>query len=119
MAHFAKLNEQNIVTSVVVISNADLLDENGNENEQLGVAICEQIFGIGPWVQTSYNNSFRNRYAGIGDAFDPIKNIFVAQKPYPSWSLDENGNWQPPIPRPATNYMWDENSLMWKEIQIG
>jgi hypothetical protein len=68
MAHFAKI-ENNIVTQVIVVNNEVLLDENNVEQESIGVAFCQDIFG-GEWVQTSYNANFRGKYAGIGDIYD-------------------------------------------------
>ena len=77
MAHFAELDKNNIVTNVIVIHNNELLDENGIESEQLGVNFCVAHFG-GTWVQTSYNATFRNKYAGIGDFYDESLDEFVA-----------------------------------------
>lgn len=114
MAHFAQLNN-NTVVQVIVISNADLIDENGNENEQLGAAICEQVAGPGPWIQTSYNGNFRRRYAGIGHRYDATLDAFITPQPFPSWTLDHNHDWQPPTPKPddENEYEWDETSLTW------
>lgn len=81
MAHFAELDENNNVTRVVVINNADLLDEHGNENEELGIQVCRNIFGEQTnWVQTSYNSRFREKYAGIGDKYDPSADVFFNPK---------------------------------------
>ncbi len=74
MAHFARL-ENNIVREVIVINNEVLLDENGIEQESIGSQFCSDTFG-GSWVQTSYNGNFRGKYAGSGDIYDPILNIF-------------------------------------------
>lgn len=76
MAHFAQLDENNVVTQVIVVSN-DVLVDNGVEREELGVQFCESHFG-GKWVQTSYNANFRGKYAAIGDTYDPAANVFVA-----------------------------------------
>lgn len=76
MAHFAKI-ENNIVTKVIVVNNEVLLDSEGVEQEALGAAFCEELFG-GTWIQTSYNNNFRGRYAGIGDVYDPVADEFKA-----------------------------------------
>lgn len=76
MAHFAKINSDNIVEQVIVINNEVLLDSEGVEQEALGVAFCEELFG-GTWIQTSYNNNFRGRYAGTGMTYDPVKDEFV------------------------------------------
>lgn len=76
MAHFAKLNDQNIVEQIIVVDNEVLLDDNGIESEQKGVDFCVDLLG-GRWVQTSYNNNFRGIYAGIGYSYDPDKDIFI------------------------------------------
>lgn len=76
MAHFAKI-EDNIVTQVIVVNNEILLDSEGVEQEALGAAFCEELFG-GTWIQTSYNNNFRGRYAGIGDTYDSVADEFKA-----------------------------------------
>jgi len=75
MAHFAQLDENNIVTQVIVVNNSELLDENGNESEDKGVAFCQLLFG-GNWKQTSYNANFRKNYAGIGFTYDPVADEF-------------------------------------------
>jgi len=119
MAHFAQLNN-NIVTQVIVISNADLLDENGVEQETLGIQVCRNIFGPDTnWAQTSYNGNFRKKYAAIGDAYSPDANVFYnPNPPYPSWTLDANYDWQPPTPKPddGKEYVWDEPTLAWIEV---
>jgi hypothetical protein len=78
MAHFAQLNSDNIVTQVVVVNNSDLLDANGIESEQVGISFLEQHLGSGPWLQTSYNGKMRGKYAGIGDRYDPISDVFTS-----------------------------------------
>lgn len=114
MAHFAKLDEQNTVLGVFVISNDDLLDENGIEQEALGIAVCEQIFGDGVFIQTSYNNTFRKHFACVNGSYDPQLDVFIAPQPYPSWTLDENKDWQPPVPKPDGQYYeWDETTVSW------
>jgi hypothetical protein len=75
MAHFAQLDENNIVTQVIVVNNSELLDENGNESEAKGTAFCQSLFG-GNWKQTSYNANFRKNYAGIGFTYDPVADEF-------------------------------------------
>jgi hypothetical protein len=81
MAHFALLNSDSIVTQVVVVNNSDIVDANGNESEQVGIAFLEQPLGQGPWVQTSYNARFRGKYAGIGDRYDAAQDIFLTPDP--------------------------------------
>lgn len=115
MAHFAELDETNIVKQVIVVSNDELLDENGNESEAKGVTFCQSLFG-GNWVQTSYNGNIRKNYAGIGYTYDPVADHFFAPQPFPSWALDENAKWQPPVPMPVEEgkvFAWDEPSLSW------
>ena len=76
MAHFAEIDQENRVLRVVVVANKDTSDENGNEIEQIGRDFCNRLLG-GNWVQTSYNSNFRGKYAGIGDTYDPINDVFV------------------------------------------
>jgi hypothetical protein len=76
MAHFARINESNIVEEVIVIANEVLLDDDGIEQEAIGAQFCADTFG-GTWVQSSYNNNFRGCFAGIGLPYDPIKDEFI------------------------------------------
>lgn len=80
MAHFAKINKDNVVTEVIVVNNEVLLDSEGVEQETLGAAFCEQLFG-GTWIQTSYNGNFRGRYAGPGMIYDPVADEFKVEEP--------------------------------------
>ena len=117
MAHFAELDETNIVKQIIVVHNNELLDENGNESEQKGIDFCTNLLG-GTWVQTSYNGTIRKRYAGVGFLYDPILDAFIAPNPYPSWVLNSNTcDWEAPIPYPIDDktYYWDEPSLSWLE----
>jgi len=112
MAHYAFLDENNIVTEVIV-----------------GIDETELIEGLDPetWYgnfrgqvckRTSYNNNIRKQYAGIGYSYDPIADVFIQQQPYSSWTLDQNFDWQSPTPRPnGDNWNWDENTLTWIEIE--
>jgi len=120
MAHFAQLDDNNVVTQVIVVGNQQLLDENGQEQEELGVAFCQQLFG-GNWKQTSYNNNMRVRYAGIGFSYNEELNAFIPPKPYPSWVLNNStANWDAPKAKPSgeltgKKYYWDEPTLSWIE----
>jgi len=98
MAHFAKLDENNVVTQVIVVDNKDITDPHtGQEDEILGIAFCKKLLG-GNWRQTSYNNSMRVRYAGIGYSYNAALDAFVAPKPYASWTLDnETADWVSPL----------------------
>ncbi len=116
MAHFAQIDENNVVTQVVVISNDDIRDENGNEVESIGIAFCQNLFGGGTWVQTSYNGTIRKRYAGVGYTYDANYDAFIGPKPFASWIFDsEKLNWIPPVPFPSDGgrYDWDETSVSW------
>jgi hypothetical protein len=118
VAHFAKLDENNVVTQVIVVSNKDTSDANGVEKEHIGAAFCERLFG-GTWKQTSYNNNFRKQYAGPGMSYNPDLDMFIGEKPFPSWILDGNGDWQPPIPQPEGDYEWNEETQSWDAFTIG
>ena len=119
MAHFAELDENNIVTKVIVVHNNELMDGE-TESEVKGVGFCVSLFGGSNWVQTSYNNNMRKQFAGVGYAYDDINDVFIAPKPFPSWSLDENFDWQAPTPIPEDdkNYTWNEENLSWDEVNI-
>lgn len=87
MAHFAELDENNIVQRVIVVANAELLVD-GVENEAKGIEFCNSLFG-GNWVQTSFNNSFRKRFAGIGHSYDANRDAFISPKCHAAAILDE------------------------------
>lgn len=112
MAHFAKLDELNTVIDINVVAN-EILDPN--DEEQSGIAfLIEWSNGYALWKQTSYNANFRKQYAGIGYTYDPIADVFIAPKPFPSWNLDKNFDWQPPKPKPeGFGYSWDEDAGEW------
>jgi hypothetical protein len=115
MAHFSEIDENNVVTRVIVVANKDTSDANGNEVESIGVAFCQKLLG-GNWKQTSYNGNIRKNYAGIGYVYDAAIDAFVPPKPYPSWVLDTNtAQWQAPVPMPSdgTMYSWDEATQSW------
>lgn len=113
MAHFARLDENNFVTEVIVVANKDILDENGEESEEIGIQFCKKLLGENTnWIQTSYNENFRKRFAGIGKKYIPETDIFTETKLYPSWNYNiDNDEWEPPIPKPedGDNYTWEWN----------
>ena len=115
MAHYAKLDENNVVTQVVVIDNKDTADASGVEKEHIGAAFCERLFG-GTWKQTSYNGNIRKNYAGIGYTYRADIDAFVAPKPFPSWILNANAQWEAPVAMPTDGqmYSWDEATTSWK-----
>lgn len=120
MAHFAELDQNNIVLRVIVVHNSDCIDANGNESEVVGAGFCAKLFG-GTWVQTSYNGNIRKHYAGINYKYDAALDAFIPPQPYPSWSLDADCNWQAPVPmpedagtgEPLKMYSWDEAAGNW------
>ena len=120
MAHFAKLNENNIVTEVVVVNNDILLEVDGTESENKGKTFLNSVFGTSNWVKTSYNGNFRKQFAGVGYTFDSDNNVFISPKPFESWTLDENFDWQPPVNIPSDfngiNYLWNEENQNWENI---
>ena len=118
MAHFAKLDENNVVITVVVVNNSELLVD-GVESEAKGVEFLTSLFGDSNWKQTSYNATIRKNAAGIGYTYDPDRDAFIAPQPYASWLLDEQTcQWHPPIQYPSDDkrYEWDEQTTSWKEI---
>lgn len=119
MAHFCEIDQTHTVLRTIVISNADIVDENGVEQEQLGIDLCNTIAGQGVWVQTSYNNNFRKMFATPGMKYAPEAEVFYNPVgPYPSWVLDANYDWQAPTPKPddGNAYYWDEDSLTWVAV---
>ena len=119
------LDENNVVTQVIVVSNDDCSDVNGNEVEEIGVAFCKKLLGADTnWKQTSYNNNIRVRYAGIGYSYNEELDAFIAPKPFDSWVLnEETADWESPVgPAPALTeaeiearsfYQWDEENGEW------
>ena len=130
MAHFAKLDANNIVTQVIVVDNDEVKDNSGDEVEAIGVAFCQKLFGGDTiWKQTSYNNNFRGNYAGIGATYMinvatlgvASTDIFIQQQPYPSWSIGVGtAQWYAPVDGPPDltvseqnarkSYIWDEDA---------
>jgi hypothetical protein len=121
MAHFAQLDENNVVTQVIVVANEELLLD-GVENETKGIMFCKSLLGEDTrWVQTSYNATIRKNYAGIGYTYDPVADHFFAPQPYPSWALDADARWQAPTPYPTEEgkfFTWDEPTLSWVELVL-
>ena len=115
MAHFAEIDENNIVLRVLVVPD---------DQQDRGQEFMADDLGLGgTWIQTSYN-TFNNQhrlggtplhynYAGVGHVWDPVKEGFHGQQPFPSWVLDENLRWQPPVERPDTGHSWDEETTSW------
>jgi hypothetical protein len=125
MAHYAQLDENNVVTQVIVVDNKDCSDANGVEKEYIGAAFCEKLFG-GNWKQTSYNGNIRKNYAGIGFTYNADIDAFVPPKPYASWVLDnETAQWNAPVAmpedagtgEPPKRYSWDEATTSWVVLE--
>jgi hypothetical protein len=111
MAHYAFLDESNIVTEVITgIDETELIEGldpetwYGNFKNQ----VCKR---------TSYNSKIRGTYAGIGYSYNEEEDIFIIPQPYPSWNRS-GSFWQAPTPMPQDGkiYEWDEESLSWIEI---
>lgn len=118
MAHFAQLDENNIVTNVIVVHNNELMDGT-DESEAKGIKFCKDHYGQDTvWVQTSYNGNFRKRYAGQGYTYDSARDAFITPQPFPSWTLDEiTLDWVPPVPMPTDAiYRWDEETQTWIKV---
>lgn len=106
MAHYAFLDDNNVVTEVIVgrdETEGDWESYYGNVRNQK----C---------VRTSYNGNIRKQFAGIGYKYDPDADLFIAPQPFPSWSLDANYDWQPPVPEPVGDYYWDEDDQQWVAV---
>ena len=128
MAHFAQINENNIVVQVIVVDTKDTSTADGIEKESIGEAFCERLFG-GTWKKTSYNTQankhigggtpLRGNYAGIGYIYDSTNDVFYPPQPFPSWSISAATDWQwaapTPMPTDGKPYAWDENTKTWLE----
>ena len=120
MAHFAELDNSNIVKRVVVVGN-DVETAAGplgaNDMHVDGETWCINFFKGGNWKQTSYNNNFRKQYAGKGYTFDSAKDKFISPQPFDSWALDGNDDWQAPVTFPTDttdkHVSWDEAGQKW------
>ena len=122
MAHFARIDENNVVTQVIVVANEDTTDTNGVEVEEIGVAFCKKLLGAETnWKQTSYNNNFRVRYAGISYTYNEELDAFIPPKPWPSFVLNNTtADWQSPLGAAPelteeeiasrSFYRWDEDA---------
>jgi hypothetical protein len=120
MAHFAQLDDNNIVTQVIVVDNSELLDSNDVEQEAIGITFCTNLFGADTrWKQTSYNGNIRKNYAGIGFKYDATRDAFIPPQPYASWILNEDTcQWEAPVPYPTDDnvYTWNESTQQWDQV---
>lgn len=119
MAHFAQLDDNNVIINVLVVSNQNIMDENGIEKEEIGIKFLQSMMGSNTkWKQTSYNNNFRKTYAGLGYSYNESLDAFIPPKPFESWILDEEScTWTAPDPQPQLTqeqidqgyyYEWNE-----------
>ncbi len=119
MAHFAKLDENNVVIDINVVNNEDIQNLPFPESEPVGIEFLTQWSGgYTNWKQTSYNGNFRKNYAGIGGVYDRIRDAFIPRKRFASWVLDETTcQWVAPVPMPddGKSYVWDEITTSWVE----
>ena len=117
MAHFAELDNNNVVLRVVVVGNDCVPSDEHIDGETW----CINFFKGGTWKQTSYNHNFRKQYAGMGFTYDAAKNKFISPQPHASWALDANDDWQAPVTYPTDIgteespkiISWDEENLRW------
>jgi len=122
MAYFAQINDDNIVTQVIVVADSDAA------NEALGITFCKDLLGADTnWVETKEDGSVRFRYAGAGMKYDSTNDVFYPQQPYPSWGLNTSTwAWDAPValpddagyddvenPTEDVSYDWDEGSTSW------
>jgi hypothetical protein len=118
MAHFAQIDDNGTVLQVICVSNDDAPDPATEHSEPRGQAFIASLGLPGEWRQTSYHGTFRKQYAGPGFRYDADADVFIAPQPYPSWTLDAEYDWQPPIPCPGTGgpYVWDEDAQEWIDL---
>jgi hypothetical protein len=112
MAHFAEIDENNVVLRVLVTDNDD---PNGDEGYQW---LVDNLGGR--WIKTSYNGNIRARFAGIGFTYDEAKDAFIAPQPFASWILNpDTTEWEAPVAKPEDGkfYRWDEDALAWVEVE--
>lgn len=109
MAHFAEIDENNTVLRVLVV---------GDDQEHRGqdfLSIDLQLGGT--WIQCSYNHRIRKQYPAVGYTYDPVNDVFIEPKPFESWILNENFEWDPPVPFPGVSdtgfWSWDEDQVDW------
>lgn len=118
MAHFAEIGLNNKVLRIVVISDNELLDQYGKQQESKGIEYCHNIYG-GVWIQTG--KDMRVNFAGIGYTYDTDLDAFVPPKPYNSWSFSiDTGRWMPPTDKPEdeNGYEWNEETQTWDVITL-
>lgn len=118
MAHFAKVSKDGTVEDIIVIDNEKVNGLEFPESEPIGKEYIKSIGLKGIYVQTSYNSKFRKTYAIIGSKYDADNDVFIPAQPFPSFTLNENFDWEAPSPYPndGKKYWWDEKNLQWQEV---
>jgi len=119
MAHFAELDNNNVVLRVVVVGNDCVPSDEHIDGETW----CINFFKGGTWKQTSYNHNFRKQYAGMGYTYDAAKNKFISPQPHDSWALDASDDWQAPVTYPTittygSNDPLDMYLISWNEAEL-
>ena len=117
MKYFAKLSNENVVLNIHAVSEANAA------TEEKGIAFLSTLHKWPHWKQTSHSKSesdLRLRPASVGGTYDPVNDVFIHEKPFPSWTLDDNFDWIPPVAMPTyvedqPPYLWDEDSQTWKQ----
>jgi hypothetical protein len=112
MAHFAEIDNNGTVIRVLVV---------GDDQEHRGQDFLANDLGLGgTWVQTSYNHKIRKQFAGVGFKYDADADVFIAPKPYDSWTLDDNHDWQAPVAKPEDEniYNWNEKNQEWEIVNV-
>jgi hypothetical protein len=115
MAHFAKLDDNSVVLAVHVVNN-EVITVDGVESEQAGIDFLTELHGHPLWKQTSYNETIRKNYAGIGYTYDSRLNAFIPPQVYGSWTFNETTcQWEAPVayPTDGESYSWDEETTSW------
>lgn len=126
MAHYALIDENNIVVQVITGVDENLIQTDlDGTNVGGSTEAWEQFYESRPWFsglkckRTSYSNKIRKQYAGIGYIYNEAADVFIAPQPYPSWILDENFDWQPPKAKPdGLGYQWDEDLQEWINVEV-
>jgi hypothetical protein len=117
MAHYAFLDSNNKVVKVIVGVDETITQFDNGVEVGGSTEAWEQFYENQPWhsgltcKRTSYNNNIRKQYAGVDFTYDADADVFVAPQPFASWTLDENYDWQPPIPMPIDKQPWQ-----WSEV---
>jgi len=124
MAHYALINNENLVVNVITGVD-EFVSKHAPDGTLIGGSseAWEQYYQSLPWFdglyckRTSYTHQIRKQFAGIGYSYDADADVFIAPQPFPSWSLDENYDWQPPTPMPDTGqWVWDETKQQWVTV---